>query len=98
MTSTEREAIEADELLGRLILHAGKNTGKPAYSIKQSLLNIMLSQFLTKFIQNLEVHPSREKGLGWVSTVIPMQVASLTQVSKLQRKLHSKTGFSIYSC
>lgn len=77
MTSTERGAVEVDELLGRLIFHAGKNKGRSAYSINESLFNIMLSKFPTRFLQNQEILPSSDKGLGQVTPVIPIKVASL---------------------
>lgn len=50
MTSTEKGAIGTDELLGRLIFHAGKNKGRSAHSFKESLLNTILSKFSSRFL------------------------------------------------
>lgn len=86
MTSTERGAEEVDELLERLISHAGKNKGRSAYSIKASLFNIMLSKFPTRFFKNQETLPSSDKGLGQVTPVNPIKVASLIYMYTLQEK------------
>lgn len=86
MTSTDRGAVEVDELLGRLIFYAGKNKERSAYSIKESLFNTMLSKFPTRFLQNQKILPSSDKGLGQVTPVIPVKVASLIHVYTLQEK------------
>jgi len=86
MTSTERGAVEVYELLGRLIFHAGKNKGRSAYSIKEPLFNVMLSKFPARFLQNQEILSSGDKGLGQVTPVMPINVASLIHIYALQEK------------
>lgn len=85
MTSTKRGALEVDELLGRLIFHAGRNKGRSAYSIRKSLFNIMLSKFSTRYLQQ-EILPSNDKGLGQVTLVIHLKVASLICICILPEK------------
>lgn len=86
MTATEKGAVEADELLGRLIIHAGKNKGRSTRAIKESLFNIMLSKFSSRFLLNQEIFTFSGKGLGQITLAIAIKFASLIYMYEFQEK------------
>lgn len=86
MTATEKGAAEADELLGRLIVHAGKNKGRSTRAIKDSICNIMLSKFSSRFLLNQEIFTFSDKELGQVTLAITIKFASLIYMYAFQEK------------